>query len=197
MSTANSRATRLELGEVTEQGLPGARVLDLDGDLAAVLPDCPVHLADRGRGGGLVVELGGTGPASPGRNRRPGHGAPSWRAAAARIPAAWSGSPGRVRRSPAGRAASKMDRACPNFIAPPLSSPSTRKICSAVRCWISAATISAGRPPSRLPSPSAVRPASPTGSVASLAVRVTARRGRSFTSLIVGYEVPRLPHPHR
>ena len=45
-----------------------------------------------------------------------------------------------------GSAASKMDSAWPSFIAPPLSSPSTRKICSAVRCWISAATISAGLP---------------------------------------------------
>src|SRR5215470_19768341 len=38
----------------------------------------------------------------------------------------------------------------------------------------------------RLPNPSAVRPASPTGSVASFAVRVIARRGRSFTASIVG-----------
>ncbi len=62
-----------------------------------------------------------------------------------------------------GSAASKIDSAWPSLSAPPLSSPSTRKICSAVRCWISCATISAGRPPSRLPRPSAVRPARPTG----------------------------------
>src|ERR1035438_168543 len=46
--------------------------------------------------------------------------------------------------------------------------------------WISWATRSAGRPPSRLPVPSAVRPAYPTGSLASLAVRVTAWRGRAL-----------------
>src|SRR5262249_18991514 len=79
-----------------------------------------------------------------------------------------------------------MDRAWPSFMAPPLSSPSTRKICSAVRCWISCATSSAGRPPMRLPNPSAVRPASPTGSVASFAVRAIAGRGGSSTTSIVG-----------
>ena len=36
--------------------------------------------------------------------------------------------------------------AWPNFIAPPLSSPSTRNSCSAVRAWTSAATTSAGPP---------------------------------------------------
>ena len=66
-------------------------------------------------------------------------------------------------------------------MAPPLSSPSTRKIWSAVRRWISSATISAGRPPIRFPIPSAVRPASPIGSPASFAARVTALRGTSFT----------------
>ncbi len=81
-----------------------------------------------------------------------------------------------------GNAASKIDMAWPNFIAPPLSSPSTRNSCSAVRAWISAATASAGRPPTRLPNPSAVRPAKPSGSAASFAVRVTARRGRSVTT---------------
>ena len=79
-----------------------------------------------------------------------------------------------------GRAASKIESAWPNFMAPPLSSPRTRKICSAVRCCISWATSSAGRPPMRLPKPRAVRPARPTGSEASFAVRVKARRGRSF-----------------
>ena len=76
-----------------------------------------------------------------------------------------------------------IDRACPSLSAPPLSSPRTLKICSAVRCWISCATISAGRPPSRFPRPSAVRPARPTGRVASFAVRVTARRGTSLTDI--------------
>src|ERR1700730_5470123 len=44
-----------ELGEVTEQGATGTRILNLDGDLAAVMPDGPVHLADRrGSGRGVV-----------------------------------------------------------------------------------------------------------------------------------------------
>src|SRR4029077_47447 len=55
--------------------------------------------------------------------------------------------------SSGGNAASKIDSAWPSFIAPPLSSPRTRKIWSAVRCWISCATISGGRPPIRLPTP--------------------------------------------
>ncbi len=80
-----------------------------------------------------------------------------------------------------GSAASKMDSAWPSFMAPPLSSPRTRKIWSAVRRWISSATISAGRPPIRFPTPSAVRPARPIGSPASLAARVTGLRGTSFT----------------
>jgi hypothetical protein len=45
-----------DLVEVGEQGRPGAGVLHLDGDLATVVPDGPVHLAN-GRGcRGLVVE---------------------------------------------------------------------------------------------------------------------------------------------
>ena len=78
-----------------------------------------------------------------------------------------------------GSAASKIDSAWPNFIAPPLSSPRTRKTWSAVRCWISWPTISAEMPPIRLPNPSAVRPKYPSGSPASLAVRCTLPRGTS------------------
>src|SRR4051794_39368706 len=78
-----------------------------------------------------------------------------------------------------GRAASSTDIAWPNFMAPPLSSPRVRKSCSAVRCWISLITVSAGLPPSLLPSPSALRPAYPRGSAASRAVRATALRGSS------------------
>ena len=48
-----------------------------------------------------------------------------------------------------GSAASKMLIACPNFIAPPLSWPSTLKIWSAVRRWTSSSTASAGAPPRR------------------------------------------------
>ena len=80
-----------------------------------------------------------------------------------------------------GSAASKIDMAWPNFMAPPLRSPRTLKTCSAVRACISAATASAGLPPTRLPRPIAVRPANPSGSVASRAERVTALRGRSVT----------------
>ena len=76
------------------------------------------------------------------------HRGARWRPAAAALPpAAWSAPRGRARRSPRAAAASKTDSAWPNFIAPPLSCPSTEKICSAVRCCISRATISAGRPP--------------------------------------------------
>ena len=74
-----------------------------------------------------------------------------------------------------------MLMAWPNFMAPPLSSPRVRKICSAVRACISAATASADRPPTRLPIPSAARPAMPRGRAASRALRATVRRGRSLT----------------
>ena len=60
-----------------------------------------------------------------------------------------------------GSADSSTDSAWPNFIAPPLSSPRVRNSCSAVRCWISVITASAGAPPIRLPNPIAVRPAYP------------------------------------
>ena len=46
-----------ELSEVAEQGIAGARVLDLHGHPAAVLPDGAVDLADRRGGGRLVIEL--------------------------------------------------------------------------------------------------------------------------------------------
>lgn len=46
-----------ELGEIREQRLTRARVLHLDGHLPAVVPDGPVHLADRGRGRRFVLEL--------------------------------------------------------------------------------------------------------------------------------------------
>ncbi|CAB4964541.1 unannotated protein [freshwater metagenome] len=44
--------------EVGHEGLSRAGVLDLHGDLAAVAPHRPVHLADGGRRGGRVVEVG-------------------------------------------------------------------------------------------------------------------------------------------
>ncbi len=99
-------------------------------------------------------------------------GAASWS-----LVSAWRYGPA----SSSGSAASKTDSAWPNFIAPPLSWPSTLKSCSAVRCWISAEMTSGAMPVTRLPKPSTVRPANPSGSAASLAVRVTARRGMSVT----------------
>ena len=73
------------------------------------------------------------------------------------------------------------DRAWPNFIAPPLSWPSTENSCSAVRACSSAATASAGRPPTRFPTPRAARPACPRGRPTSLAVRAIEPRGMSVT----------------
>ena len=82
-----------QLAQIADQRPARARVLDLDGNLAPVVPDGPVHLADgRGRRR-LVVELGEAGPPllahvarehlvhSPGRQRRrgflqPGQGGP-------------------------------------------------------------------------------------------------------------------------
>ena len=43
-------------GTTAGQRVPGSGVLDLDGDLAPVVPLRPVHLADRGRRGRVVVE---------------------------------------------------------------------------------------------------------------------------------------------
>ena len=164
------------------QRLAGARVLDLDRDLAPVAPDRPVDLADRGgrrracrrRTANFAVRQRG-----PSSRRAPC--APSRRAAGEPPPAAWSGWRGRGPAISSGRAASMTDIAWPNFMAPPLSSPSTLNSCSAVRACSSAATSSAGLPPTRLPNPTAVRPAKPSGRLASRAVRATARRGSSLT----------------
>src|SRR5690606_29974760 len=81
-----------------------------------------------------------------------------------------------------GIAASKTLRAWPNFIAPPLSSPSTAKSCSALRAMSWAEISSPSPPTSRLPNPAAARPATPSGRLASLAVRAAVRRGMSVTS---------------
>jgi hypothetical protein len=51
-------ADAAELGEVVDQGLSGARVLDLHRHLAAIVPGGAVHLADGGGGGRAVVEIG-------------------------------------------------------------------------------------------------------------------------------------------
>ena len=81
--------------------------------------------------------------------------------------------------------------AWPNFIAPPLSSPSTLNSCSAVRACTSAATSSAGLPPTRLPMPRAVRPAKPSGRVASFAVRRDGLAGEFAHRAIVPCRVTR------
>ena len=54
---ADQPAHPADLGEVGQQGVTGARVLHLDGDLATVGPGRAVHLADRGGGGRRVVEV--------------------------------------------------------------------------------------------------------------------------------------------
>ena len=78
---------------------------------------------------------------------------------------------------------SKRLSAWPNFMAPPLSSPSTRKSCSAARCCSCSLTSSAGVPPNRLPSPRVARPAKPSGSEASFAPRRNAERASELPSL--------------
>gem|GEM_PF-4682243 len=82
-----------QLIEIADQRPARARVLDLDGNLAPIVPHSPVHLADGGRSRRLVVEPGEAGPPllahvarehlvnSPGRQRRrgflqPGQGGP-------------------------------------------------------------------------------------------------------------------------
>jgi hypothetical protein len=70
-----------------------------------------------------------------------------------------------------------MLMACPNFIAPPLSWPSTLNSWSAVRRCTSWSTASAGAPPRRWAIPSVVRPANPTGSDASFTPRANALLG--------------------
>ena len=78
-------------------------------------------------------------------------------------------------------AASITDSAWPTFIAPPLSSPRT------VNSWLAAFSISSALtssfdlPVSRLPNPSAARPAIPTGRLASLALRAARPRLMSDT----------------
>src|SRR5271170_429372 len=81
-----------------------------------------------------------------------------------------------------GIAASITDNAWPTFIAPPLSSPRT------VNNWLAAFSISSAwtssfdLPVSRLPNPSAARPAKPTGMLASFALRAALLRLMSATS---------------
>ena len=132
-----------QLGEVGHQRRPGARVLQLDRDLAAVGPHRAVHLADAGRGGRGLVEVAEAVAASGGRTARRAPCARWPPASAARPPAAWSAPRGRARRCSSGSAASNTDSAWPSFIAPPLSSPRTVNSCSAVRACRSAVTSSA------------------------------------------------------
>ena len=100
------------------------------------------------------IEAAAVGSSSKRRNsvrqRGPSSRASTWCTVAWSIGGAESCSRVRVSRygpaSSSGSAASKTDRAWPNFIAPPLRSPSTRNSCSAVRAWTSVSTVSAGRP---------------------------------------------------
>ena len=81
-----------------------------------------------------------------------------------------------------GTAASNTLSAWPNFMAPPLSSPSTANSCSALRAIIWAEISSLSPPTSRRPQPAAARPATPSGRLASFAVRAAVRRGMSVTA---------------
>ena len=194
ISTENSRAARLSWLKSLSRALPapGYWIFTATWRPSRQTARCtwPIDAAAAGLSSNSANCSRQSGPSSSASTRytvRAGSGgAASWSlVSVARYGPAISG----------GKAASKIDSACPNFIAPPLSSPRTRKIWSAVRCWISVATSSAGRPPMRLPSPSAVRPASPTGRVASLAVRVKARRGRSLTYPLSVSPRPACHHP--
>ena len=104
-----------------------------------------------------------------------------------------------------GIAASMTESACPTFIAPPLSSPSTVNSCWAALSMNSALTSSLDLPVSRLPKPNAARPAMPTGKLASLALRAARPRLMSVTnpsSITFLSDLRRLgnkrfQHPHR
>ena len=173
-------------------GLLRAGVLDLDRDLAAVAPHRAVHLADARRRGGGVVELAEPVAPAARRTARRAPGGSGRPASAGRRSAAGSGPRGRARPARRARAASKTDSACPNFMAPPLSSPSTAKSCSAPRRATSAEISPASPPASRRPHPAAVRDANPRGSDARRAERWTDRRGISSddTLPIVPRRVP-------
>ena len=177
MSTPKSRAKRLSWLRSLTSALPAPGYWTLT---ATWRPSCqtarctrPIDAAAAGRSSNPAKQARHRSPISPASTlwitSAGSGGADSCNLArAARYGPAISG----------GSAASETDSACPSFNAPPLSSPRTLKTCSAVRCWISWATTSAGRPPSRLPVPSAARPANPAGNLASLAARVTPWRGR-------------------
>src|SRR5579875_937461 len=88
---AEEPAEAAKLGEVTDQRLPGARILDLHGHRAPVVPGGPGRWTPRRRACRRTRRMP---PASPARGRLPGPGAPRRRGAAGRIPGAWSASPG-------------------------------------------------------------------------------------------------------
>ena len=116
-----------QLVDIADQRPGRARILDLDGNLAPVVPDGPVRLADGGCGRRFVVELGEAGPPllahvareylvnCPGRQRRRGILQPG------------QGGPVRFDDLRGERRPRISDSACPSFIAPPLSSPRTLK----------------------------------------------------------------------
>src|SRR4051795_4845017 len=96
-------------------------------------------------------------------------------------------------------AASMTESAWPAFIAPPLSSPRTVNSCWAALSISSALTSSLDLPVSRLPNPSAARPAMPAPRPASLALRAAPPRLMSLTSpssMTAGaLSAPRMPRP--
>ena len=162
--------------QVGAQRLVGARVLDLDRDLAAVGPHRLVHLADAGRGHRRVVER--REPLPPlGAQLRVEHAVHLGRGQRRGVlAAAWSAPRGRARRTARGSRPPCTDSAWPTFIAPPLSSPRTVNNWWAALSISSALTSSFDLPVSRLPKPSAARPAMPTGKARQLRVtRGTAR----------------------
>ena len=133
-----------ELVEVGQQRLAGAGVLDLDRDRAgrrARPPGAPgrCEAAAAGVSSKDWKLRRQSAPSSVGEHLVHGRGRHRRR----RTPAAWSAPRGRAPASSSGSAASKTESAWPNFMAPPLSSPSTLKSCSAVRCCSSVATTSA------------------------------------------------------
>ena len=150
-----------ELAQVGAERVAGAGVLDLHRDLAAVVPAALVHLADRrGRGRAAVEPDQLLLPVRRrGRGRAPR--GPAGSASAAPSPGAWSAARGRAPAISSGSAASSTESAWPNFIAPPLSSPRVRKSCSAVRCWMSDITASAGCAADPLAEPERAAPGVP------------------------------------
>ena len=131
------------------------------------------------------------GPASSRRPARgPGPRGPATSASGERSPAGGSGARGTASAMSSGSTASNRLRVWPNFIAPPLSSPSTLNSCSAARSWSSAFTRSAEEPPMRLPRPRVARPAKPSGNDASRAPRRRLDRASESSVSLIWWGTP-------